>query len=425
MGLFDGKRFLELGTNVASVDIVKYAKSEGAYVIVTDYLPPEKSEAKRYADESYMISTLDIDKLVAFVKEQRIDGIFCGVSEANLKSVQAITEMTGLPCYFSKEQWELSENKAAFKTLCSKYNVPIAKQFHLSIDFSEKELEQISYPVIVKPVDLSASRGIHICNDEEELKSGYRDAYEKSPSHSVIVEEYIVGDEISATYTFVNGECRLSMLSQMYYNLEQNGLVPLPDAYIYPSQHLNAYLENVDALMRNMLKSIGLQNGSVFVTGMATEDKFAFFESGLRIAGTAPYRFVDNVNGINVMHLMTEYAINGCISNPTIIEREDPTLKGKICCLFSLLNGGGKIASIRGMEQVSSIQNVIHTTIQRGVGEVIKKDGTLGQVNLRFYIVGDTIDEIRSAISAIQKEVSVTDEDGNNLLLNSTILEKI
>ena len=277
MGLFDGKKLLELGTNVASVDIVKYAKSEGAHVIVADYLPPQQSEAKQYADESYMISTLDFDQLAALVKEKKIDGVFCGVSEVNLKAVRTLAEMTGLPCYYTKEQWELSENKADFKALCAKYNVPIAKQFPLNIDFNAEDLRHIRYPVIVKPVDLSASRGIHICNNEEELKNGYRDAYEKSLSHHVIVEEYIVGDEISATYTFVNGECRLSMLSQMYYNLEQEGFVPLPDAYIYPSKHLPAYLKTVDASMRRMLKSIGLQNGSVFITGMATDDKFAFF----------------------------------------------------------------------------------------------------------------------------------------------------
>ena len=95
MGLFDGKVFLELGTNVASVDIVQYAKSEGAYVIVTDYLPEEKSEAKKYADETYMISTLDTDLLVELIKAKRVDGVFCGVSEVNLKSVRLLAEKTG------------------------------------------------------------------------------------------------------------------------------------------------------------------------------------------------------------------------------------------------------------------------------------------------------------------------------------------
>lgn len=422
MGLFEGKKLLELGTNTGSVDIVKYAKSEGAYVIVTDYLAKECSEAKQYADESLSISTLDIETLVNLIREKQIDGIFCGVSETNLKSVQTISAITGLPCYYTKEQWDLIENKAVFKQLCNKFHVPTARQYYINSNPTMEELANIEFPVIVKPVDLSASRGIHICKSKIELIDGYYDAYEKSPSHNVIVEQYILGDEISATYTFIDGDCRLSMLSQMYYNLEQKGLVPLPDAYIYPSKHLDAFLKKANEPIINMLKHIGLKNGSVFITGIASENNFAFFEAGLRLAGTVPYKFVSKINGINVMQLMTEYAINGNITNKSVLELEDPTLKGKICCLFSLLNGGGVIGDITGLEVVKSIPGIIHTTIQRKVGDVIKKDGTLGQVNLRFYIVKDTIEDICKVIEEIQRSVHVTDECGNDMLLKSNIL---
>lgn len=80
MGKFDGKRLLELGTNVSSVDIVQYARKEGAYVIVADYLDKSKSEAKQYADESALISTLDIDALCELAAEKDIDCVFSGVS---------------------------------------------------------------------------------------------------------------------------------------------------------------------------------------------------------------------------------------------------------------------------------------------------------------------------------------------------------
>lgn len=423
MGLFDGKKFLELGTNVASIDIVKYAKSEGAYVIVTDYLPKEKSKAKQYADESYMISTLDIDTIVELVKEKNIDGVFCGVSEVNLKAVCEITQKTGLPCYFTKEQWELCENKARFKELCNKYQVPTAKQYILSEQPTEQEIEELEYPVIVKPVDLCASRGIHICKNENEFRKGYSDAYNKSPTHHVIVEKYIVGDEISATYTFLNGECRLSMLSQMYYNLEQKGLVPLPDAYIYPSKYLPAFLEKVNEPMVKMLKSIGLENGTIFVTGMASDNEFAFFEAGLRMAGTVPYNFVSFINGINIMKLLTEYAINGKISEPQLIEKEEPQLNRKKCCLYSLLNSGGIIGNISGVELACKIPGVIHHTIQRDIGDKIQRDGTLGQVNIRFYIVSNTIDEIREVIKKIQQTVKVVDINQKNMILKSHITE--
>ena len=60
---FTGKKLLLLGTNPGTTDMVNYARSQGAYVIVTDNLPPDKSAAKLIADEAWPISTADVDTL--------------------------------------------------------------------------------------------------------------------------------------------------------------------------------------------------------------------------------------------------------------------------------------------------------------------------------------------------------------------------
>lgn len=57
------KKLLILGTSTGSVQIVNYAKSIGIYTIVTDFFPIEQSEAKRYADECWNISTADVNQL--------------------------------------------------------------------------------------------------------------------------------------------------------------------------------------------------------------------------------------------------------------------------------------------------------------------------------------------------------------------------
>lgn len=55
MGKFDGKVLLVLGSNVGSVDIVQYAKSNGAKVLVADYYLMDKSEAKRFSDKNFLV----------------------------------------------------------------------------------------------------------------------------------------------------------------------------------------------------------------------------------------------------------------------------------------------------------------------------------------------------------------------------------
>ncbi len=423
MGLFDGKKLLILGTSVASVEIVKYAKEEGAYVIVTDYLPEEKSAAKQYADETAMISTLDAQALCEFAKKKQIDGVFCGVSEANLVSVNKIAKSMNLPCYFTEEQWELLENKDKFKTLCSEYNVPVAKKYDLSPELLEEQLEKIEYPVIVKPVDQSSAIGIHICYNKSELALGYKDAIQKSYCGKAIVEQYIVGDEFSAAYTIINGEYRLSMIGDKYLNREQEGFIPLPEAYVYPSKHIDTYINEINSNVIEMFKSIGLKNGTVFVQGVTDGTHWAVFEAGLRMGGTALFRFIDQINHINILKLLVNYQMLGSMGGD--LNLEDPYLKGKRCCLLSLLNAGGEIAEINGFEKAKKVNGVVESVVRYKVGETIAKSGTLKQSHIRFFVVRDSGEELRDSIREIQNTITVLDSKGENMLLSPFDAEKL
>ena len=425
MGKFSGLVLLELGTSVGSVDIVRYAKSQGAYVIVTDYLLPEKSEAKRWADETAMISTTDVDTLVQFAKDKHVNGVFCGVSEVNLVSVCKIAEALSLPCYFTIDQWEKLENKSNFNKLCREFNIPVAKKYELNypIENCKQELCDIEYPVIVKPVDRSAAIGIHICYCEEELIAAYQDAYEKSFVHEVIVEDYIVGDEFSAAYTFIDGNFALSSMGDKYLNRDQTGFIPLPEAYVYPSKNLCYFNKHVNNNIINMMKSIGLKNGTAFFQGVTDGKKIALFEAGLRMGGTALYRFIRQINGINILELLVDYAMTGKIEAD--ISLEDASFKGKRTCLLSLLNSGGVIGSIEGVELASAIEGVVETVVRYREGDTIKKSGTLKQSHIRFFVIRNSAEDLAKTISKIQEYVKVYDIDGNNMLLSKFETSKL
>ncbi len=415
MGKFENKKFLVLGTSVGSVEMVNYAKSQGAYVIVVDYLPAEKSAAKRVADQCEMISTTDIPTLTEFAKKEKIDGVFCGVSEVNLKSVRAIATALNLPCYFTEEQWEFCQNKRTFKELCKKNNVPVAEEYDIGDLGDDLKLDNLKYPVIVKPVDQGAAVGITICKNKEELKIGYTKAVEKSYSKRALVEQYIVGEEFSAAYTIIDGEYKLSTIGTKYLDRSQEGFLPLPNAYVYPSKLHDFYIETINDNVIAMLKSIGLKNGTVFVQGVTDGKNIALFEAGLRMGGTALFRFVHRVNGINILHLLTNFALTGKMDGD--ISLEDAMLKGKKCCLLSLLNGGGKIDKIIGVEEASRLPSVVETVVRYKEGDTIPKSGTLHQSHIRFFVVEDSFEDLKNTIIKIQKTVKVLDEYSNNMLL--------
>ena len=123
MKRFEGKTLFELGTTMGSVQMVQYAKDNGAYVIVADVDTPERSAAKRIADKTYMCDLKDIDGLIKIAEENDIDGVVTGASEAILQSSRIIAEKLNLPIYFTEELWNRFMRKDSFRSLCKKYGV--------------------------------------------------------------------------------------------------------------------------------------------------------------------------------------------------------------------------------------------------------------------------------------------------------------
>ena len=248
--IFEGKKLLVLGTNTGSEDIVSYAKESGAYVVVTDYVNENDSLAKKMADESVLISTADVESLTAYVKENNIHGVFAGISEFNLLKAMEVSERCGLSFYCNRKQWDSIEQKNLFRLNCEINQVPVPKTYFTGSKTDEWILSGLVYPVVLKPVDSCASLGVHICNDESELKKYEKDALQHSDSGTIIIEEYIEGDEFTAHYTIVNGKAYLSCIDNRYpIALNEGKVTTIPVARIFPSLFIDEYMKQVNEYM--------------------------------------------------------------------------------------------------------------------------------------------------------------------------------
>ena len=98
--------------------------------------------------------------------------------------------------------------------MCRKYNVPVVPEY------TENELDTIDYPVIVKPSDSYGSKGITICNNKDELQKGITNAKKFSPTNQVIIEEYMICDDVNLDYVMQDGEIIFTAMGDRYVNKE-------------------------------------------------------------------------------------------------------------------------------------------------------------------------------------------------------------
>jgi biotin carboxylase len=410
---FQGKKLLLLGTNSGTCDIVNYARSQGAYVIVTDNLSPEKSAAKLIADEAWPVSTADVDTLEKLAINNKVNGVFAGVSEFNLEKALTLCERLGFPFYSTRKHWEMLTNKQRFKRLCRDNGVPVAREYILDAE-DKSDLGQIQYPVIVKPVDSSGGIGIRICQNENELLKAYIKAVSFSKTKRAIVEQCIQGDEFSAGYTIKDSQFSLTYLADRYVT-EPSETIPLPQANLLPSKYADKYLAELNAKVIQLFKSIGLSNGFIFVQGTRDNNGFYIFEANYRIDAFLMHRFTGRINGIDYLEMLVNYALTGG-TNGYDLSLDNPKIN-KYCCVLSGVSKGGLVGKIFGSEEIKHKQSLIAVEKMYDVGDYIEKSGTLRQVHFKFFLIEDTIQELRSSIHEIQDTVKVLDDKGEDMLL--------
>lgn len=417
MRRFEGKKLFELGTTMGSVQIVKYAKDNGAYVIVADKDTPERSVAKKIADKTYMCDLKDVDGLIKIAKENEIDGVVTGASEEILQSSRKIAEKMGLPIYFTEDLWNRFMRKDSFRKLCGTYGVSTPLTYFAGKVENIGDVNVYEYPVIVKPVDASSNSGISICSTPKELLKSLQHASDCSKTNSIIVEQYIDGEEISCTYVVKDHQAKLVCMGTKYPYVDENGLRALSNAYLYPSPSIDVYITQEDEKVKKMFVEEGINNATVFVQGICKNKRCYIFEAGLRMEATGSFRITSTLCGQNFLHFQVDNALG--VTTEYDLNKEDPYFHGKKCVLFSQIVKGGTIASVTGYDEVKNDKRIFASEQRRYPGDTIVADGTLRQIMFRYLIYGDNMENVVELIMKIQETVKAFDAEGNNLLVTS------
>jgi biotin carboxylase len=408
----DGKKLLVLGATPYSINVVEVAHKLGAYVIVVD--PVKDRLAKKIADKSYEADTTDTERLIEIAETEKIDGIFTGYSDVNLPICLELCERLSLP-FYAKDQEQLlnTTDKLRFKNMCRKYDVGVVPQYE------ESELKTVKYPIIIKPADSYASKGITVCYKYEDTPDAIEKAKKFSKTSQIIIEKYLGGlDDVNIDYVMQDGKIILTAVGDRYVNTEQKGLSPLTAAVVYPSKHLDKYVDILDEKVKKMFYEEGMHNGTVFIQSFFDGEQFYFFEMGYRVGGGQSSMMVREMCGVDYIEELINFALSGKMDDKDIAEMADPAFQQRACCLVPSLRGG-KISSIEGLDFIRGMKECVNITQFYQVGETVPPSviGNLGQSFARIHLVGNSFDEIKNAIKNVDEKLKVTSDEGEEMIL--------
>ena len=230
------KKILLLGGSAQQVIAVETAKKLGYYTVLCDYLPDNPGQY--VADKFYLESTTDKKTILKIAEKEKVSGILAYASDPAAPTAAYVAEKLGLPGNPYKSV-EILCNKDKFRDFLAKndFYTPKAKGYN-SAETALADLDNgyFEYPVIVKPVDSSGSKGVSKINSFDEAQAKITCAMDFSRSKNIIIEEFVekFGYQIAGDGLSVNGKLVFRCFANDHFNSKcANPFVPVSASFPY------------------------------------------------------------------------------------------------------------------------------------------------------------------------------------------------
>ena len=237
------KRIAIIGASYLQLPIVLRANELGYETYCFSYL--DGAVCKDHCTEFYAISVIEKEAILAICRELKINGVTSIASDLVVPTVNFIADALGLPGN-SVASSDLCTNKYVMKETLSSAGLRVARFARVYSSADLNHLDNLSYPLIVKPVDRSGSLGVTKIESITGLEDAFSLAISASLVKQVIIEEFIEGQEISVESISINGE---------HYQLATTDKVTSGAPHFVELEHHQPSLlpENILTEVKNML----------------------------------------------------------------------------------------------------------------------------------------------------------------------------
>ena len=387
------KRIMVMGAAVEQVPGIKKAKEMGFETAVIDYNP--KAIGISLADKYYNASTIDKDAVLAAAQDYKTDGFLTLATDLPMRAVAYASEKLGLPGISYETAIKATDKGEMIKALKA-HNVESPWYFLIANEEELKTLKpSVTYPCILKPTDNAASRGVILVNSEEELDAAFSYSREYARAGAVILEEYMVGPEVSVEVLTWEGTPHVLQVTD---KLTTGAPHFVELGHNQPSRLPTETVEKIKDVAVRAVKALGITCGPSHVEIIVTAEGPKIVELGARLGG-------DCITS-HLVHLSTGIdMVKETISALTGIEPVwEPTQQKGSAIRFLGSRDSGILERVDGIEDALAVPGVTEISMIMEPGD--RMEGIHSSDDRVAYIVtqGENAeDAIRIAEEAMKK----------------------
>ncbi len=307
------KKILLLGGSAQQVVAIETAKRMGYFTIVCDYL--KDNPGQYVADKFFLESTTDKEIILEIARKENVDGILAYASDPAAPTAAYVAEKLGLPTNPYKSV-DILCNKDKFRHFLKKTGFATPKSgAYGAVKDALEDIGSYNFPIIVKPVDSSGSKGVSVVKFIDNIKEVLEVAFSFSRSKRILIEEfiekkhkYLIGGDIFV----LDGNVVLWGLMNCHRDREVNELVPVGKSY--PLDLESCEIEKVKNVLGQLVKELNFQNGAMNVELVIdTNNEVRLIDIGPRNGGNMIPDLLGYIFNIDIVEMTIKTAMGELI----------------------------------------------------------------------------------------------------------------
>ncbi len=258
-----------------------------------------------------------VETISAYASRNRLDAIVSAEDEGALLAARASAAL-GLP-HNTPESVELARYKHRMREALARAGLPSPGHRLFSIhDDPVDAAGQVAYPCVLKPVFLSASRGVIRANNKEEFVAAIRrisailrspDVVERRDESAtlLLVEDFVPGDEVALEGLLSAGKLKVLALFDKPDPLE--GPFFAETLYVTPSRRPPAQQRELAECVAATARALGLHHGPLHAELRINDEGIWMIEIAPRSIGGLCSRTLRFGAGISLEELILRHAV--------------------------------------------------------------------------------------------------------------------
>ena len=297
-----------------SVNALQTARKQGHQSVMVNYNPETVSTDYDMCDRLYF-DELTFERVMDIIDLENPDGVILSVGGQIPNNLAMRLDEQHVPILGTQAKYiDNAEDRQKFSSMCDRIGVvqPAWKEL-TNMDDVNAFIEQVGFPVLVRPSYVLSGAAMNVCSNQDELVRFLKMAANVSQKHPVVISRFIQGaKEIEMDAVADKGEIVAYAISE---HVEFAG-VHSGDATIqFPPQKL--YVETMRRI-KKVAKKIAAElhiSGPFNIQFMARDNDIMVIECNLRASRSFP--FVSKVLKLNLIELASKIMLGIPYERPT------------------------------------------------------------------------------------------------------------